>query len=252
MVASGDDDAVEQLPLLRRRVVDLESEVLELRLQLEQVQRSRAELGFAGLVDSVGLAVALGEATMPQHAISSVSVSAKGYLVPTGEGIGVRFQPPELAHSAVGQSTTTFELAKVPGEGPAAPSLYAVLDEKQRLYSREPWASRKDARRLVTELRQTLAAADSWTLEFLAEQATVIARLERRLAGVARTGAAAEARGTITELASLAGGLGKRRPGAGDVHALASALRATTAALVAVAARQTAARPRSSRSKPAP
>ncbi len=233
-MATGEIDP-KQVQLLQRRVIDLESENIELRQQLESVQRSRSELSLANLVDSVGVAVALGEATMPQHAISSVSVSAQMYLVPAGGGVGVRFQPPELAERAVGQSTATFELAKVPGEGPAVPSLYAVLVEKQRLYSAEPWASRKGAQQLVAELGETLAAADSWTVDFLTERAAVIAKLERQLAGAARTSLAADARDATSELAAVAGRLGERRPVAGDVHALAAALRSTTATAAALA-----------------
>jgi hypothetical protein len=250
-MAETGEEAARQLRLLQRRVVDLESENIELRQQLEQVQRSRSEFRLANLVDSVGAAVALGEATMSQHAISSVSVSAQMYLVPAGDEVGLRFQPPELAHSAAGQSSATFELAKVPGAGPAVPSLYAVLEEKQRLYSAEPWTSRKDVARLLVELRETLAAADSWTVEFLAERAAVIGRIERQLVGTARTNVAVEARAATAELAAVAGRPGKRRAVAGDVHALAAALRATTAA-VALAAPQPTVRARSSRSKPAP
>jgi hypothetical protein len=251
LTAAPRDEELEQLPLLRRRVVDLEAENIELREQLEQVGRSRAELPFAGLVDSVGLAVALGEATMPAHAISSVSMSAQAFLVPNGDGVGVRFQPPELADRAVGQSTATFELAKVPGEGPAIPSLYAVLHEKRRLYSGAPFASGKDGKQLALELSRTLGAADSWTVEFLARQAEAIATLERRFTGTARSGLAADARAAADEVLALADRLRRRRPVAGDIYALAAALRASTSATTALAA-QTAARTRSSRSKPTP
>lgn len=247
MTAAASDEDAKQLPLLRRRVIDLEAENIELREQLEQVARSHAELPFAGFVDSVGLGVALGEATMPAHAISSVSIRAQAFLVPSGDGVGVRFQPPELADRAVGLSTASFELAKVPGEGPAVPGLSAVLDEKRRLYSSAPFASRKDGKKLALELNRTLGASDSWTVDFLARQAAAIAKLERRLAGTARSGLAAEARGAAAQVVSLADGLRKKRPVAGDVYALTAGLRASTAAMAALAA-QTSARTRSSRS----
>lgn len=250
MTASRGEVGTRQLPLLQRRVAALETERIALEQRLDEVERSRSELPLANLVDSVGLAVALGEATMQQHAISSVSVSARIYIVPTVDGVGFRFQPPEQADHAVGLSTATFELAKVPGQGPAVPSLYAVLDEKQRLYTTGPLASQKDARRLVAELHRTLAAADAWTIEFLVEQAEVIARLERRLAGAGTSGEAAHA--AADELSKLAERLEHRRPVAGDVYALAAAFRATTAALAALGAAQATERARSSRSKPAP
>lgn len=250
MTASSGDAGTRQLPLLQRRVAELESQRIALEQQLAQAEQSRLESPLADLVNSVGLAVALGEATMQQHAVSSVSVSAQVYIAPTADGVGIRFQPPELAHQAVGLSTATFELAKVPGQGPAVPSLYAVLDEKQRLYTTEPLASQKDARKLVAELHRTLAAADSWTIAFLVEQAEVIARLERRLAGASARGQPAHA--AADELSKLAERLEHRRPVAGDVYALAAAFRATTAAMAALAAAQTTERARSSRSKPAP
>jgi hypothetical protein len=244
--------SADELGLLRQRVADLEGELIEARAELERVRELRAQATLAGVVKSLGLAVAVGEATMPDRAVSSVSVSAQTYLVPQGGGVALRFQPAESAEHAVGLSTTTLELAKVPAAGPALPSLYAVLEEKQRLYSAEPWASRPESRPLLAELGRTLADAGAWDLTLLAERAAAIAELEQQLvraeAGGTRSPAATEARGTTDELASLASKLRRKsEPVAGDLHTLVGALHTTTRTAEALAAQttETATSPRS-------
>lgn len=242
----------EEILLLRQRVLSLEGELIETREELERVRQARAQASFAGFVRSFGLAVAVGEATMPDRAVSSVSVSAQAYLVPDEGGVGLRFQPAESAARPAGLSTAAFELAKLPAAGPALPSLYAVLEEKQRVYSSEPWASRRETRALLAEISRTLADTGAWDLPFLAERAAAIAKLEQELvraqAPRRRTEVAARARAAVDELASLTGRLQlEREPVAGDLYALVAALHASTRAAEELAAQPTASA-RSSRS----
>jgi hypothetical protein len=229
-------DELEEVARLRGHILQLEAQNVELRDKLERLERVRAELPLAGLVDSVGLAAALGEATMPDRVVSSIAVSAQAYLVPTDGGIGVRFPTPELAERPAGLSTASFELGKVPGiDGTAPRSLYVVLEEKQHLYGREPWSSYEAAQSVVVELARVLANTGAWSIPFLAEAAATVGGLERKLAAALVAGRPREAVATYREaavaLVELAGELAaKSRPVGGDVLRLSAAFDATTRA----------------------
>ena len=234
MTTPGDPETI--LRRFRQRILDLEAENVSLREQVERLQQVRADLPLAGLVQSVGLAAVLGEATMRDRVVSSISVSAQTYLVTSEGGVGVRFQPPELAERPEGLSTTSFELAKVPAaEGAAPRSLYAVLEDKQRLYGLEPWSGFDDAVPLVTELARLLADAGTWSVPLLARAAATVAQLERKLATAAVPGRPADSirafRDAIGALGELAKELSSKPvPVGGDALRLAAALDATTAA----------------------
>jgi hypothetical protein len=213
------------LELLRQRVVDLEAENFELQERLTRLEHLRADISLAGFVQSLALDVALGEATMPDRVVTPVAVSASTYLLPSDGGLGLRFQTPELSDRPAGLSSTSLELAKVPSvDGRAPPSLYAVLQEKQRVYGVSS-AGRIEGR-IVAEVGKVLAATGTWTLSFLAESAVRIGELELKLAGSARDEGRSEAAKALLQLARSA--LAKPRPVAGDLYALAAALDATT------------------------
>jgi hypothetical protein len=213
------------LQLLRQRVLDLEAENLELKERLARAEQTRADISLAGFVQSLALDVALGEATMPDRVVTPVSVSASTYLLPSDGGIGLRFQPPELADRPAGLSSTSLKLAKVPAvEGRMPPGLYAVLQEKQRVYG-TPAAGRIEGR-IVAEVGKVLAAAGAWTLPFLAESAVRIGELELKLAESAGDEGRSRDATTLLELARSS--LARRRSVAGDLYALAAALDATT------------------------
>jgi hypothetical protein len=177
---------------------------------------------------------------MRDRVVSSIAVSAQTYLVPSGGGVGVRFQPPETADRPAGLSTTSFELAKIPSvEGAAPRSLYAVLEDKQRLCGLEPWSAFEGGGELIAELGKLLVDTGGWSVASLAEAATRIVALERKLAAAAVRGRAAEPirayREAIGSLGELAKELrGKPRPVGGDVLRLAAALDATTRAAAAI------------------
>jgi hypothetical protein len=213
------------LQLLRQRVADLEAEKIELHERLALAKKARADLSLSQFMQSIALDVALGEAAMPDRVITPFAVSASTYLVPTDTGIGLRFQPPELADRPEGLSSTSLELAKVPSvEGRAPPSLYAVLQQKQRAYG-VPGAGRLEGR-IVAEVGKVLAASGVWTLPFLAESALRIGELELKLAESAGDEGRSEDAEVLLRLARSL--LDKPRPVAGDLYTLAVALDATT------------------------
>jgi hypothetical protein len=225
----SEDPRARELALLRQRVLDLESENITLRDRAERLERLRADLTLSGFVDSLALATALGEASLPDRVVSSLSLEARTYLLPSEGGLALRFQPPELADRPAGLSTTSLELARVPGpESRTAPSLYAVLEEKQRLYGAR---SAPAAANVVVECAKALAESGRWSLLFLATSALRIAELELELAEAADDPAYAEAAGALAQLAKALED--KPRPVAADVVSLAAALDATTIAAAA-------------------
>jgi hypothetical protein len=217
-------DPSRTLLLLRQRVLDLEAETIALQERVDRLEQLRADVSLAGLVQSLALDVALAEATMPDHVVTPVAISTSTYLVRSDGDIGLRFPPPDLA-DARALSSTSLELADVPGlEGRTPRTLYAVLQEKQRVYGGVE-AGRIEGR-IVAEIGKLLAASAAWTLPFLLEGAAGIGELELKLADAAGDQDRSRRASALLE---LAGALASK-PGfvAGDVQALAAALDATT------------------------
>jgi hypothetical protein len=214
-----------ELGLLRQRVVDLEADKFALQERVQRLEQLRADISLSGFVHSLALDVALGEATMPDHVVTPVEISASTYLVPTGDGIGLRFHAPELG-DATALSSTSLELAKVPApEGRVPRSLYAILQHKQLVYG-APAASGDLEGRLIAEIGKVLAESGAWTMPFLAAAAGRIGELELKLAVSVADEERSKAAAALVE---LAGSLVDRvRFVAGDLHALAAALDATT------------------------
>ena len=163
---------------------------------------------------------------MPDRVVTPVAISASTYLVPSGDGIGLRFHAPELG-DATALSSTSLELAKVPApEGRVPRSLYAILQHKQLVYG----AVAGDLEgRLIVEIGKVLAESGGWTMSFLAAAAARIGEVELKLAESAGDEERSKAATALVELArSLAE---RERFVAGDLHALAAALDATTPGL---------------------
>ena len=171
-------DQENELRLLRQRIVDLEGLNIELRDRAEKLEQLRVDISVSGLVQSLALEVALGEATMPDHAVTPVSISASTYLVPSGNGLGLRFHTPELG-DARGLSSTSLELAKVPApEGRAPRSLYAILQSKQVAYGPAALSGSDLEALLIAEIGKVLAQSGAWAMPFLVEAAERIGELE--------------------------------------------------------------------------
>ncbi|HEY3017809.1 MAG TPA: hypothetical protein VGJ23_03165 [Gaiellaceae bacterium] len=211
-----------ELGLLRQRVVDLEADNFALRERVQRLEQLRADISLSGFVHSLALDVALGEATMPDHVVTPVAISASTYLVPNRDGIGLRFHTPELGDASA-LSSTSLELAKVPApEGRAPRSLYAILQQKQLAYGAAAGSGDLEGR-LIAEIGKVLAESGAWTMPFLAAAAARIGELELKLAADEERSKAA------TALVELARSLVDRvHFVAGDLHSLAAALDATT------------------------
>jgi len=214
-----------ELSLLRQRVVDLEADKVALQERVQRLEQLRADISLSGFVHSLALDVALGEATMPDHVVTPVAVSASTYLVPSGGGIGLRFHAPALG-DATGLSSTSLELAKVPApEGGAPRSLYAILQHKQLAYGARA-ASGDLEGRLVAEIGKVLAESSVWTMPSLAAGTARIGELELKLAESAGDEERSKAAIALVELARSL--LDRVRFVAGDLHTLAAALDATS------------------------
>jgi hypothetical protein len=214
-----------ELGLLRQRVVDLEADNVALRERLQRLEQLRADISLSGFVHSLALDVALGEATMPDHVVTPVAVSAKTYLVPSGDGIGLRFHAPELG-DATALSSTSLELARAPApEGRVPRALYAILQHKQLVYGAAAEGGDLEGL-LIAEIGKVLAESSAWTMPFLAGAAGRIGELELKLAESAGDEERSKAATALVELVrSLAD---RTRFVAGDLHSLAAALDATT------------------------
>jgi hypothetical protein len=216
-----------ELRLLQQRVVDLEGENFALRQQVERLEQLRADISLSGFVHSLALDVALGEATMPDHVVTPVAISANTYLVPSGDGIGLRFHTPELG-DATALSSTSLELAKVPApDGRAPRSLYAILQHKQLAYAAAAMSGDLEGA-LVAEVGKVLAESGAWTVPFLAGAAGRIGELEQKLAESTGAEERSRAAAALVELARTL--VDRLRFVAGDLYALAAALDATTPA----------------------
>ena len=221
----NEDIRQRELRLLRQRVIDLEAEKHALQERVDRLEQLRADISLSGFVRSLTLDVALGEATMPDHVVTPVAISASTYLVRSAEGIGLRFPPPDLTDASA-LSSTSFELAKVPAlDGRTPRSLYAVLQHKQRAYAETAVGGRVQGL-LVAEIGKVLGESGGWTVQFLAEAAGRIGEFELKLAESSSDEARTKAATGLIELARSVAG--KAQFVAGDVHALATALDATT------------------------
>lgn len=230
--------AVDETRLLRQRILRLEAENNQLRSQLEQLKRSRTEVPLQDFVAAIGLAAAIGEASMPDRAIPSVGVAVQSYLTPGEKSVSLRFQPPELGAFAAGLSTTSFEIAKVPSAPGvvAQPNFYSVLQEKQSVYTNPLFIRLEPAPQIITEVAKTIANTGGWNFSFLVQSAARIAALEKRVVPLLSPVVTREIQASFTaavdELVVLTTALGsKANPVAGDLLAVASALDATTAVL---------------------
>lgn len=208
-------------------------------------------------IASVGLAAALGEASMTDRTISGVEVTAQGYLTfrRGGDGIpqsvGFRLHQPELG-TPTALATAQFSIARTSGT-PGAPTprnLYPLLQEAQTLFGDPYWArftvgapAIQPAGQIVVEAGKLLAQVNDWNMPFLVAGIAAIAGYESQLAGALGTAVPAEraaAFGAVAgALASLAGQLDPKLRGsyvAGDLYALAAAVDATTRVAAALRA----------------
>ncbi len=219
------------------------------QLTAEQAGQVSPDVTLESFIASLGLAVALGEASMPGRTISSVTATVQSYLTfapgPDGKSqvTGLRFYQPELGTSSV-LATTSFELTKVTAQpgAPAPRSLYAVLQDKQSLFADPFWTRfvtgnppAQPAAQIITEITKVFASIGAWSFPLIVQEAAAIAGFEitlsTLLAGAVPPERAAAYATVVAGLSNLAKALDPAtRAGfvAGDLFALTAALDATT------------------------
>jgi hypothetical protein len=209
------------------------------QLTAQQTQQVSPDVTLDAFVRSLGLAAAIGEATMPDRTISGLAATLQTYLTlePLSDGttsVGLRLYQPELGTSAV-TATLSFELSKVTSANGTTPrNFYTVLSDKQLLFSNAFFAAYPAAMQIVAEASSTLAAVSTWTFPFLIQEGSAIAAFETTLAALLTQKAVAPdvtqayvaaVKALSAETTLLAGASDHA---AGDVYALAAALDATT------------------------
>jgi hypothetical protein len=233
-------DVGKLLILLRQRVADLEAQSAAQQQQIEALTRLRADATLSRFISALGLAVAIGEASMTDRVIPDLTAGLAAYLVPTDGEPAIRFQQPELGAIAVGLSTASVHLVKTPPPpgSPAPLPLSSVLAAKQATYSDPRWRRFADATQIVAAATATLADPASWSFRFLASQAAAIAAREAALAAALPDSSAVtgyrDATGALQDLTAAL--VAKPDPIAADLTLLASALDATTQATAQIGA----------------
>lgn len=191
---------------LRQVALNREADNERLRTQLRQAIVAKADLGLESLIAAVGLAAALGEATMPDRVISQLSASVQSYLLLDRSGVGLRFFQTGIDPSPEALSSANFQISKIPPPpAVSAPrNLYAVLQDKQQVYTDPFWKGfvsniqppSNPAAQIVTVAATMLATASTWSFPYVLQSAGDIGKLEKTLsqltaARVSASGAAA-------------------------------------------------------------
>ena len=218
------------------------------QLAAQQASQITPDVSLDDFIAALGLAVALGEATMPDRAISSVSVTVQSYLTATTladgtQEIGFRLYQPELGTPSA-LATTSFDLTKLaPQPGTPTPrSMYSVLQDKQAAFDNQFWSAFasgtppvEPAPQIVVEISKVFANIGAWSFPCLLQEATTIAGLETTLAGLlgsavpASKGTAYTAVvGALNTLTQALNPANRANYVAGDLFALTAALDATT------------------------
>ncbi|MGA8532538.1 MAG: hypothetical protein WB615_00355 [Candidatus Tumulicola sp.] len=218
------------------------------QLVSQQATQVSPDTPLAGFIASLGLAAALGEATMPDRTVNSLASTVQCFLSlsePAADGsrsVGLRFYQPELG-APTALATTSFEIAKTPAQpGTSAPrSLYSVFSEKQTLFGDPFWAPFvtgsppvSPAVQVAIESTKILSVIPSWTFAFLVQESSAIAVFETNLAAILSSGATAASATPFAAAVAALTALVKRLtanagpPVAGDLYALAAALDLTT------------------------
>ena len=238
---SAIDNRVVPRPILQN-VLDIhqialnrEIDNLQLRTQLQTAIIAKADLRLQTFIAAIGLAAAIGEGSMPDRVIPTLSATIQSYLTLSGLDVGLSFFQPGVGADSGSLSMTTFEISKVPPQ-PGTPSprnLYVVLQDKQQLYTNSFWAqfstATSAATQIVAAVTGVLDNTGSWNFAYLLQAAIGIGNLEKTLSGLVTSsspGSAATAfSSAVASFQALTTALSnKQQPVAGDVLALAASL----------------------------
>ena len=229
--------------ILRQHTLDREADNAQLTSQLQQALVVKADLPLQSFIASIGLASALGEATMPDRSISSVAATLQTHLQLAESVIGLRFFQPGIDRDSATLCTTTVQLAKVtPQPGVPAPrNLYTALEDKQSVYANAFWSKfvttppSQPAADAEAAIALLLANAGVWTFANVLQATIAIATLEKSLSvlvSAAQPGTAATSfASAVNDLFVLTASLQiTALPVAGDLLALTAALDNVTSA----------------------
>ena len=232
-------------PVVSQRLTDLEVENATLRLRVLGPPPPPAGIAVQQLVEAIALSAALGEATLADRVVGTLTVSTQIQIVDVGDGsVSVQFPSPATPMPGAALSTMTIALDRVPpGAGqPDPPTLYRVLSDKQTLYAGGAWWATDQGKAIVGSCTAALAEAVGWTFPSVLSTADAITTAEASLAAALGTRAPVPAGlpGYASAAAAsrqLIDGLKAKTtpPVAGDLAALSSALHLVTVAAAGVA-----------------
>lgn len=237
-----------QIHQLAQHAVDQEAANAQLRVQ--QVTQASPDIVVDRFIASLGLAAAIGEASMLDRAVASIAATVQGYFATAAASdgattvVGLRFHQPEFGDGG-GAGSVSFEITKIPpAPGATAPgTLYAALQHKQAVFADPFWSqfataaqpSVQPGQQIVVEIAKVFASTGGWDFPFLVQEAAAIAALESTLTGLLGSSVpparAASYAAAVAALSALANALDPGRkavPVAGDLLALTAALDATT------------------------
>jgi hypothetical protein len=229
---------------IRQRAVDREADNAQLQRKTEEAVQATADIPLPNFIAALGLAAAVGEATMPDRAIPSMFVTVQSHIVILPDSsIGLRFFQPGVTGDPGSLSGTSLEIARIPPRsGENVPrSLYAVLEDKQSVFTATSWSQfgiasqppEQPARDIVVAISVVLANTGSWSFPYLLKSAAVIAGFEKTLStllSAALPGDISSAfASAVASLESLTEALAaKAVPVIGDFLALTESMDATT------------------------
>jgi len=183
---------------LRQRVLNLEADKEQLQVQVQHAVQAKADLPAQNFIAALGLAAAIGEATMPDRIISSISATVQSHIAMSDAIVGLHFFQPGVDGTPSSLSSTSFEIAKVPpGPGAAPPrNLYLVLEDKQSVYTNPFWTRftttsqppSQPAADIVAAIATVFANTAGWNFAYLLQSATAIGTLEKTLSSLVTAG----------------------------------------------------------------
>jgi hypothetical protein len=242
---AGEPISFQQTQDIRQTALDREADNVRLREQLQQAIVLKADLPLQAFIASIGLASALGEATLPDRTITSLAATLQTHLIVAQSAVGLHFFQTGLDQEPASLSTTTFQLAKItPQPGAPAPrNLYSALQDKQSVYANEFWRKFTSATQppsqpaadIEAAAAMLLASAASWNFPYLLQSALQIGNLEKTLSGLVAAAlpgiASTQFEEAVNSFLVVIGKMqGNIQPVAGDLFALTGSLDAVTSA----------------------
>jgi hypothetical protein len=242
---AGEPVSFQQTLDIQQTALDREADNVRLREQLQRAIVLKADLPLQEFIASIGLASALGEATMPDRTITSLAGTLQTHLVLAQSVVGLHFFQTGIDQEPASLSTTTFQLAKItPQPGAPVPrNLYSALQDKQSVYASGFWRKFTSATQppsqpaadieAVTAMLLTNAA--TWNFPYLLQSTLQIGNLEKTLSGLVAAAlpgnASTQFEEAVNSLLAVIGNMqGNTQPVAGDLFALTASLDAVTGA----------------------